>query len=66
MKKRLLMVTTRNIPSVASNGRERTMHYIRNSLDADTDLRELQLRSMFEQRSATSVMCASLRFCAVS
>jgi hypothetical protein len=48
MKKRVLMVMTRDIPPEASNGRERTLRFIRDAIGAKVVLEEFKIRSAFE------------------
>jgi glycosyltransferase involved in cell wall biosynthesis len=61
MKKRVLMVLTRDIPRTTSNGRERTLRFIRDAIGADAELRELKIRSVFETGTLVSKLRAGLR-----
>ena len=61
MKKRVLMVMTRNIPMEISNGRERTLSFIRDAIGADTELREFKIRSIFEDGGLFTKLGAVLR-----
>jgi hypothetical protein len=51
MKKRVLMVLTRDIPATPTNGRERTLSFIRDALRADAKVTEFKIRSVFETGS---------------
>jgi hypothetical protein len=46
--KRVLMVMTRDVPETATNGRERTLRFIREAIGSDIELQEIKLRSVFE------------------
>ncbi|MCR4467010.1 glycosyltransferase [Burkholderia sp. SCN-KJ] len=48
MKTRVLMVMTRDIPREASNGRERTLSFIRNAIGEEMEIAEFKIRSIFE------------------
>ncbi|WP_233847672.1 glycosyltransferase [Paraburkholderia sp. HD33-4] len=61
MRKRVLMVMTRDIPRSASNGRERTLCYIRKAIGMDADVRELKIHSVFETGTLASKLRAGLR-----
>lgn len=61
MRKRVLMVMTRDIPRAASNGRERTLCFIRQAIGMDADVRELKIHSIFETGTLASKLRASLR-----
>lgn len=61
MRQRVLMVLTRDIPRTTSNGRERTLHFIREAISMDAELRELKIRSVFESGSLVSKLRAGLR-----
>lgn len=61
MKKRVLMVMTRDIPRTSSNGRERTLRFIRDAIGADAELRELKIRSVLETGTLASKLRAGLR-----
>jgi glycosyltransferase involved in cell wall biosynthesis len=52
---------TRDIPQAASNGRERTLCYIRKAIGMDADVRELKIHSVFETGTFGSKLRASLR-----
>jgi glycosyltransferase involved in cell wall biosynthesis len=45
---RVLMVMTRDIPEIATNGRERTLRFIQETIGDDIELRTIKLRSVFE------------------
>lgn len=61
MKKRVLMVMTRDIPASISNGRERTLSFIRDALGADADITEFKIRSVFEGGSLLAKLGAAFR-----
>jgi glycosyltransferase involved in cell wall biosynthesis len=61
MRKRVLMVMTRDIPRAASNGRERTLRFIREAIGMDADVRELKIRSVFETGTLVSKLRVGLR-----
>ncbi|NIF50735.1 glycosyltransferase [Burkholderia sp. Ax-1724] len=61
MRKRVLMVMTREIPRAASNGRERTLCFIRKAIGMDADVRELKIHSVFETGTLASKLRAGLR-----
>jgi hypothetical protein len=61
MRKRVLMVMTRDIPRAASNGRERTLRFIREAIGMDADVRELKIRSVFETGTLVAKLRAGLR-----
>src|SRR4051812_40134553 len=61
MRKRVLMVMTRDIPRAASNGCERTLRFIREAIGIDADVRELKIRSVFETGTLVSKLRAGLR-----
>jgi hypothetical protein len=49
MKKgRVLMVMTRDIPEIATNGRERTLRFIEDAIGGDIEVRKIKLCSVFE------------------
>lgn len=59
-KPRVLMVCTRRIPKLAGSGRERTMAFILNSLEARGDVHQLHLPSLLERRSLRAIAQTSL------
>lgn len=61
MRKRVLMVMTRDIPRAASNGRERTLRFIREAIGMDADVRELKIRSVFETGTLGAKLRAGVR-----
>src|ERR1700709_2316164 len=61
MQKRVLMVLTRDIPQDASNGRERTLRFIRDAIGADIEVSEFKIRSVFETGSMLAKLGAGLR-----
>lgn len=61
MKKRVLMVMTRDIPTSISNGRERTLSFIRSALGADAEVTEFKIRSVFEGGSLLAKLGAAFR-----
>ncbi|MFT4065254.1 glycosyltransferase [Paraburkholderia sp.] len=61
MRKRVLMVMTRDIPPAASNGRERTLSFIRKAIGMNADVRELKIQSVFEAGKLVSKLRAALR-----
>jgi hypothetical protein len=61
MNKRVLMVLTRDIPRTTSNGRERTLHFIRKAIGANAELREVKIRSVFETGTLVSKLRAGFR-----
>ena len=61
MRKRVLMIMTRDIPPAASNGRERTLCFIRKAIGMDADVRELKISSVFETGTLASKLRAGLR-----
>ena len=61
MKKRVLMVMTRDIPKTTSNGRERTLRFIRDAIGTDAELLELKVRSVFETGTIVTKLRAGLR-----
>lgn len=61
MRKRVLMVMTRDIPRSASNGRERTLCFIRQAIGMDADVRELKIHSVFETGTLAAKLRAGLR-----
>jgi len=54
--KRVLLVCTREIPREAESGRERTMAFILQSLEAGGEVKQLRLHSALERRSAGRIM----------
>jgi hypothetical protein len=61
MRKRVLMVMTRDIPPTISNGRQRTLRFIRDALDASAEVREFKIRSVFENGTVAAKLHAGLR-----
>jgi hypothetical protein len=61
VKKRVLMVMTRDIPPEVTNGRERTLSFIRNAIGADAELSEFKIRSVFESGSLFAKLGALFR-----
>lgn len=61
MRKRVLMVMTRDIPRAASNGRERTLRFIREAIGMDAEVHELKIHSVFETGTLVSKLRAGLR-----
>lgn len=61
MRKRVLMVMTRDIPQAASNGRERTLCFIRKAIGMNADVRELKIQSVFEAGTLAAKVRAALR-----
>jgi hypothetical protein len=52
---------TRDIPQAASNGRERTLRFIREAIGMNADVRELKIRSVFETGTLVSKLRAGMR-----
>jgi hypothetical protein len=61
MKKRVLMVMTRDIPESISNGRERTLSFIRDALRAEADVTEFKIRSVLEAGGIVAKLGAAWR-----
>lgn len=61
VKKRVLMVMTRDIPADVSNGRERTLSFIRDAIGADANLSEFKIRSVFETGNVLAKLGAVIR-----
>ncbi|SAL32242.1 glycosyltransferase [Caballeronia telluris] len=61
MRKRVLMVMTRDIPPEATNGRERTLRFIRDAIGSEVELREFTIRSLFESGGSAAKMAALIR-----
>ncbi|KMZ12657.1 hypothetical protein BHUM_03581 [Candidatus Burkholderia humilis] len=61
---RVLMVMTRDIPETPTNGRERTLRFIRDAIGGDIELREIKLHSAFEVPGALPKLEALSRLCA--
>lgn len=56
----VLMVCTREIPAQAESGRERTMAFIRRSLEQGGEVRFMRLHSLLEQRSLRRLLSVTL------
>ena len=59
--KRVLMVMTRDIPETATNGRERTLRFIREAIGSDIELHEFKLRSVLETPGVLPKFRAAVR-----
>ncbi|ELW9447900.1 glycosyltransferase family 4 protein [Burkholderia cenocepacia] len=61
MKNRVLMVMTRDIPQDVSNGRERTLSFIRKAIGDHMDVTEFKIRSVFEDGGWRAKIGAAVR-----
>ncbi|NTY36312.1 glycosyltransferase family 4 protein [Burkholderia diffusa] len=61
VKNRVLMVMTRDIPRDVSNGRERTLSFIRKALGDQTEVAEFKIRSVFEDGGLRAKVGAAVR-----
>ncbi len=61
VKNRVLMVMTRDIPQDVSNGRERTLRFIRNAIGDHTEVAEFKIRSVFEEGGIGAKIGAAVR-----
>jgi hypothetical protein len=61
MRKRVLMVMTRDIPRAATNGRERTLRFVREAIAKDAEVRELKISSVFETGTLAAKARAGMR-----
>lgn len=62
MKKKILMIVTRDFPENSTNGRERTMLSIAEFLDSDFDLQYYRLYSLFEKFSIRRLLSTIIFF----
>lgn len=56
----VLMVCTRDIPAQSESGRERTMAFIRRSLEEQGDVRFMRLHSLLERRSGRRLLSVTV------
>ncbi|AYQ40275.1 hypothetical protein CVS37_19300 [Burkholderia lata] len=61
VKSRVLMVMTRDIPQDVSNGRERTLSFIRKAIGEHTEVAEFKIRSVFEDGGIRAKIGAAVR-----
>ncbi|RXV69730.1 glycosyltransferase [Burkholderia stabilis] len=61
VKSRVLMVMTRDIPQEVTNGRERTLSFIRKALGDQTEVAEFKIRSVFEDGGLRAKIGAAVR-----